>query len=326
MIRRSFLNWDTMQPSHLVRFLVAVFCVSVSISASAEDANLFEGKKRVLFVGDSITHSGGYVAWIETQIRLQFDEIPTIINIGLSSETCSGLSEPDHPFPRPDIHTRLDAALAKVRPDLVFACYGMNDGIYYPFGEDRFKAYQSGVNLLIKKVHASGAKLVLLTPPPFDPTPLKGTPKIKPLGEKKYAWFAMYKKYDDVLARYATWVMEQEGRVEKLIDVHTPLLNYAVEQRKRNPKFTLSPDGIHPNALGHRLLGQTVAKACGLKHIEPSAELLKAVTQKTSLMHDAWLTHVGHERPGTKAGLPLKEANAQAAELEKIINQLVKEL
>ena len=94
-----------------------------------------------------------------------------MVGIGLSSETCSGLSEPDHPFPRPDVHERLDRALAKVRPDVVVACYGMNDGIYYPFGEDRFKAYQNGVNRLIEKVHATGAKLILLAPPPFDPVP-----------------------------------------------------------------------------------------------------------------------------------------------------------
>ena len=31
--------------------------------------------------------------------------------------------------------------------------------------------------------------------------------KLKPVGEKKYAWFAIYEKYDDVLAQYAKWIM-----------------------------------------------------------------------------------------------------------------------
>lgn len=191
-------------------FLAVAVLICLSSSAFAE-LEFPVRAKRILFLGDSITHSGGYVAWIETQLRLQdVKPLPEIVNIGLSSETCSGLSEPDHPFPRPDIHERLDRALSKAKPDVVVACYGMNDGIYYPFGEERFRAYQNGVNRLIKKVHAAGAKLVLLTPPPFDPVPLREKGKLKPAGEKKYAYFAMYENYDDVLSRYGKWVMQQK--------------------------------------------------------------------------------------------------------------------
>ncbi len=281
--------------------------------------------KRILFLGDSITHSGGYVTWIETQLRLQgVDPLPEIVNIGLSSETCSGLSEPDHPFPRPDVHERLDRALAKVKPDVVVACYGMNDGIYYPFGEERFKAYQDGVNRLIEKVHATGAKIIVMTPPPFDPVPIRDKGKLKPAGEDKYAYFAMYESYDDVLARYGKWVMEQKDRVEMVIDLHTPLTDYVVEKRKANPKFTLSPDGIHPNAEGHRLLGKTILHAWGIPSAtEPGDDLLKLMSQRTRLLHDSWLSHVGHKRPGVKKGLPLDQALAKAKELEKQIAPLI---
>ena len=148
--------------------------------------------KRVLFLGDSITNTGHYIAVFEAMLRESGRPVPEMINLGLSSETCSGLSEPDHPFPRPNVHERLDRALAKVKPDLVFACYGMNDGIYYPFSEDRFKAYQDGINKLIEKVHAAKAKLILITPPPFDPLPLKKKKKLRPAGSDKFAWFAIY--------------------------------------------------------------------------------------------------------------------------------------
>ena len=78
--------------------------------------------KRILFLGDSITHAGGYVAWIETQCRLQgVSPMPTFYNVGLSSETCSGQSEPAHPFPRPDVHERLDRVLKRIRPDVVIS-------------------------------------------------------------------------------------------------------------------------------------------------------------------------------------------------------------
>ncbi|MEE3373270.1 MAG: SGNH/GDSL hydrolase family protein [Planctomycetota bacterium] len=275
--------------------------------------------KRVLFLGDSITHSGGYIAWIETQCRLQgVDPLPEFVNVGLSSETCTGLSEPDHPFPRPDIHERLQRALDQVQPDVVVACYGMNDGIYYPFSQARFVAYQRGIGQLIEKVHAVGSKLVLLTPPPFDAVPLRQQKgKLKPPGEEKYAWFAIYEHYDrEVIARYARWILEQKGRVSMVVDLHSPLTKHLAEQRKRDPSYTLAPDGVHPNPLGQRMIGETVLRAWGIsKTKEPGAELASLMQRRMEILHDAWLTAVGHKRPGVKKGLPLQTARKQAATL-----------
>lgn len=308
--------------------LLAIAVATLSSSQSwAAEVKFPLKAKRILFIGDSITHAGGYVAWIETQLRLQkVSPLPEIINIGLGSETCSGLSEPDHPFPRPDVHERLERALEQIKPDVVVSCYGMNDGIYYPLGEERFQAYQDGVNKIIERVHKAGAKLVLMTPPVFDRVPLEAKEgKLKPKGEEKYAYFAMYEDYDDVLAHYGHWIMQQTGKAEMLIDLHTPHAQYLAEKRKQDPKFTVSPDGIHPNAEGHRLLGETILKAWGLPNtVEPDAKLLGLVHKRTNLLHDAWLSAVGHKRPGVRAGLPLPEAQAKAAELDKQIDEMVK--
>ncbi|MBI1309737.1 hypothetical protein GC176_00405 [bacterium] len=281
--------------------------------------------KRILFLGDSITHAGGYISLIEAQLIVNgVDPRPEMINLGLPSETCSGLSEPDHPFPRPDVHERLDRALAAAKADLVVACYGMNDGIYYPFGEERFAAYQAGMNKLIAKVKATGAKLVLMTPPPFDPVPLrKKNGALLPLGADKYAWFAVYENYDDVLTKYGQWVLTLKPRVEMVIDLHAPLVHQVNETRKSNPDYTLVPDGVHPNAEGHRILAATILDSWGIDRSKPvPPELLKLVTQRQTLLHDAWLSHVGHKRPGVKPGLPLDEANAKAAEITEQIAKL----
>ncbi len=101
--------------------------IFLSPLSAAEDAFPLKAR-RILFLGDSITHAGEFVNMIEMQLRLQsVDPMPELVNAGLPSETCSGLSEPDHPFPRPDVHERLDRALAAVKPVVVVACYGMND-------------------------------------------------------------------------------------------------------------------------------------------------------------------------------------------------------
>ncbi|MCH2588997.1 MAG: GDSL-type esterase/lipase family protein [Planctomycetales bacterium] len=277
--------------------------------------------KRVLFLGDSITHAGGFVAWIETQCRLQgVSPMPTFYNVGLSSETCSGQSEPAHPFPRPDVHERLDRVLKRIRPDVVVSCYGMNDGIYHPFSEKRFQIYQDGVNRVIKKVHAAGAKLVLMTPPPFDAVPLKKRKgALRPAGSKEFAYFGIYEHYDrDVISKFAKWIMQQKDRVEMVVDLHTPITKHLAEQRKQKPDYTLSPDGVHPNPLGHRILGDTVLLAWGMPSVtEPDPKLLGLIQQKTSVLHDSYLSAIGHKRPGVKKGLPTEEAEQKAAQLLK---------
>ena len=54
----------------------------------------------------------------------------------------------------------------------------------------------------------------------------------------------------------------------------------------------------------------------------PDAALLKLVRTRRKLLANAWLTATGHTRPGVPAGLPLAEANAQAAALAEKIRAL----
>ena len=177
------INWRVISILRAVSLAVALqlnlLCLGTQVPAA--ELAFPVTAKRVVFLGDSITHAGHYISIIEATIRLSgVNPLPELINLGLPSETCSGLSEPDHPFPRPNVHERLDRALTSLQPDVVVACYGMNDGIYYPFSDERFKAYQSGINRLAEKVHATGAKLVLMTSPAFDPLPLRRERKLRP--------------------------------------------------------------------------------------------------------------------------------------------------
>ncbi|MDC0311732.1 DUF1080 domain-containing protein [bacterium] len=267
----------------------------------------------VLFLGDSITHAGHFISDIEAVIA---DENTTLINLGLPSETCTGLSEPEHPFPRPNVHDRIYSALEKVNPDLVFACYGMNDGIYYPFSEKRFAAYQQGINGIIEKVEASGAKLILMTPPPFDPEPLRAKGKLLPAGAPKFSWKAIYENYDaDVIAKYSEWILEQRDRVDGVIDFREPVISFTTEKRKTTPDFTLSNDGVHVNAEGHKLLAKAILDALGydakkLDSIDPA--VIATIHKRQMLMHSAWLSHVGHTRPQMIPGLPLETAKIAA--------------
>lgn len=312
----------------VAHLLIVLGCACVEQPATkATESHVFTETKRILFLGDSITDAGHYISLIETQLRIAGNSpLPELINLGLLSETACGLSEPDHPFPRPDVHERLGRALDKTQPDVVVACYGMNDGIYYPFSKERFAAYQHGINRLIEIVHQSGARLILMTPPAFDPLPLRKQGKLRGPGADKYAWFAIYQNYDqEVLRRYAKWIMEQHKRVEMVIDLHTPVNQYVAEKRKTNPDFTISPDGVHVNNEGHGVLADTIMKVWQVRQQPSDAALLRLVSQRQLLLHQAWVSHVGHERPGVKAGLPLQQAQQAAAKLDQQIGQLLQQ-
>ena len=228
--------------------------VVISMANSASPFFLRNGQ-RVVFLGDSNTNAGMYVQYVDAYLRTRFpDQKFDLINLGLSSETCSGLSEPDHPFPRPDVHERLDRVLAMTKPDVVVACYGMNDGIYYPFSEERFAKYKEGINKLIDKVRRAGAKITLVTPPPFDQQPMKE--KVLPVDAPKFSWMTPYAGYDEVLARYSKWLLTLRRHGILIADAHTAVNEHLAAIRRTDPSYRLAGDGVHINATGHWLVAQ----------------------------------------------------------------------
>jgi lysophospholipase L1-like esterase len=283
--------------------------------------------KRVLFLGDSITHAGGYIVYLEAELIARgVEPRPELINLGLPSETCSGMSEDNHPFPRPNVHERIDRALTKLKPDVVVACYGMNDGIYHPFGEQRFAAYKAGIEKIEQKTKAAGAKLVLMTPTLFDPSPKKPNANLRPLGADEYSWKTPYKDYDkDVLQKYGEWILTRTKSAQMIVNLRKPLLADLKAKRSKDAMFVMAPDGVHINDSGHAMVAAAIANAWGLEgKLQAKPELVALVRKKQNLMHGSWLTHVGHKRPGMKAGMPLERAQAQAEKLDEQIQQLVK--
>ena len=132
--------------------LLALSLLVTHSNVKANGHSPLDGVRRIVFLGDSITYAGHYVDLVEAFLRLKNPGLRCeFLNLGLPSETVSGLSEPGHAggaFPRPDLHERLDRVLDQTKPDLIVACYGMNDGIYYPYGDDRAAKFQEGMRFL----------------------------------------------------------------------------------------------------------------------------------------------------------------------------------
>jgi lysophospholipase L1-like esterase len=241
---------------------IPVLLVLASPLAAADD--ILRDKARVVFLGDSNTFAGRFIAYLEAYSRTRHpDRNVQLINLGLPSETVSGLSEPDHPYPRPNVHDRLAAALTKTKPTTVVVCYGMNDGIYYPYDEERFRKYQDGYRKLIAECEKAGAKVVLMTPAPFDAKPLKD--KVQPKGAEKYSWLKPYADYDeDVLKRYAEWLVTFRDKGYLVADAHSAVRAHLDRMRKIDPTYTVSGDGIHPDASGHYVIFRELATTLGI--------------------------------------------------------------
>ena len=320
--------------------LVLSLFFAFTLTTFAADKSLMDGVKRVVFLGDSITYSGGYVDILEAAFRIENpDRAVEFINIGLPSETVSGLSEPGHAggaFPRPTVHERLDRVLAKAKPDLIVACYGMNCGMYYPFSEERFAKYREGMELLRKKAAVAGAKVIHFTPPVFDPAPIKA--RLLPAGLAEYK--QPFEGYNTVLDRYSEWLVSQRAQGWVVVDAHFPMAKFIAAERASDPAFKLAGDGVHINGTGHWLIAREVLRAFDapagklaeakdgaafLASIHPrGAELLKLIAQRQAVMKDAWLNECGHLRPGMKKGMPVAEAQAKWTELEAKIAEVAK--
>jgi lysophospholipase L1-like esterase len=266
------------------------------------------------------------VEFVEAWLQLQYpDARLEVLNLGLPSETASGLSEPGHAggsFPRPGVLERLGRVLEKAKPDLIVACYGMNDGIYYPLGEERFQKFQDGIRQLRDRAAKAGVRVIHITPPVFDPLPLAG--RTLPAGRDAYP--SPYEGYNAVLDRYSEWLLSQRAQGWEVISTHEPMNQYLAAKRRTDPKFILAGDGVHANPQGHWIIAREVLRHLGapdapLNDDTPDAlfaadprgtEVLALVRQRQAVLKDAWLTAVGHQRPGMNPGKPLAEAQREA--------------
>lgn len=285
--------------------------------ASAEDQHPL-AEKRVVFLGDSITQAGGYVSFVDYFLEKQYPEQDfEIYGLGLASETLSGLSEEGHAggaFPRPCLFERLGRLLERTKPDVVFACYGINDGIYQPLDKDRFSAFQQGVNKLIATCKEAGVEQIyLVTPPIYDAT-------TKP---NEF-------NYDAVMAAYAAWEKSLNMASVDVIDLHS-----AIRSARDARSLPFSKDHVHPGADGHLLMAKTIFKSISpsangeeiegaplftLKEIQADP-LYKQVDQLRKFRSSRWMQHVGYTREKTVAPQPLGDTQEVAAKMQAVINQ-----
>jgi hypothetical protein len=208
----------------------------------------------------------------------------------------------------------------------------MNDGIYYPLSEDRMAKFQEWIEELHQKVEAVGAKIIHLTPAFFDSHPIQD--RLLPSGLDEYR--QPYAGYDEVLEAYSKWLLEQQGRGWKVIDLHGAMKQAVLERRKTTPDFTFAADGVHPNEEGQAVVAGPLSREWGLQLDEQgkpqvpqgksidSESVMQLVAKKQRLLQLAWLSSTRHLRPGIPEGLPLQQAQREASEIDRQISQMTR--
>ena len=277
---------------------------------------------RIVFLGDSITQGGDYVTDFDCWLVSHAIAIE-VLNLGLASETASDLTESENAahkrsygFGRPLLNERLDRVLAATKPDLIIACYGMNDGGSLPTGEAGTKRFAAAItNLRNAALRAGVKRVVLCTPPPHD---AKGNSALK--------------GYDEALTRYSAWLLSKKAEGWDVVDIHGPMRKALDQGRAQDPNFAFAGDGVHPGREGHWLmatsilsqwLGANLDGVASADHLfqRDGKEIRDFIRARMTVKFSAWMTLIGHTRPGVSGGPgepigpTISEANVKAAEI-----------
>ncbi len=190
----------------------------------------FKHDARIVTVGDSITSDR--LGWAE-MMSLLAEEIPqprfTVVNMGVGAQTSS------------DVISQMDV-YADWQPDWVLMMVGTNDCRFHTeqTSATMLSSSETARNLLLIRQlieNELGARLVVVTPPPVvRPGVVDGA------GARAVGW----RDGDD--ASMAEFIRSEFA---SHIDVHSVLSDGTADE-------LFEEDGIHPNALGQKLILRTI--------------------------------------------------------------------
>ena len=206
----------------------------------------FPKDARVMFIGDSITCKGAFIAHIQDYYRTHFPEDKVkCFNAGVSGGTVKKSALP-----------YLEKDLKDYRPTHAVVMLGMNDRA------EPLEDYFSGMEELADKLSARGISIIFCTPTPIDsgraprePQTVRAADMLTGLG---YFCFGLARKYG-----------------APVVDFNRIMTEFLSYMQAKNPNFTLHwQDRIHPTPeLGHVVMALAFLRAQGFTDIPaPTAE------------------------------------------------------
>ncbi|MCK6487719.1 MAG: SGNH/GDSL hydrolase family protein [Planctomycetes bacterium] len=232
---------------------LAVLALAAPVLAAEPAVPPFAAGDSVCFIGDSITHGGGYHANITLFYATRFPAARFAgYNCGLSGDSAAGALK------------RFDYDIAAHRPTVATVMLGMNDvnrGLYGTdkTGEADLKKQQGSLDWharnmdqLFARLQALKCRIILLTPSIYDQTGNQKTDNL----------FGV----NDALGRCAVLGRELAAKYQgTVVDFHGPMTRINAEGQARDPAFTIvGGDRVHPGETGHLVMAFLVLKAQGM--------------------------------------------------------------
>ena len=251
-------------------FLLLVFFIFTGIHLFAQqNKQLFKDGDRVCFIGNSITHGGGFHQNIFLYYATRFPSKKiSFFNAGVSGDVAH------------EILRRLDKDVLVHKPTVAVLMVGMNDvvrGFSADTSESRLKRehrmadtialYKKNITRLAGRLTASGCKLILQLPSIYDQT-------VKNSTENMYG-------VNDALEKCAAFLKSIAPKYHAMVvDYGTIMKNINKQQQQLNPSFTIvSEDRVHPDPPGHLVMAYQFLKSTGAsKYV--SKILIDAKTKK----------------------------------------------
>ena len=261
-----------------------------AILAVVGQALAFAPGERVLFLGDSITHGGLYLAYLE--MATAGSSAPVILNGGIYGDTCASILG----------SKRLSWDVADRRPDRVFVMLGMNDVRRVLWKEQTPSAeiarqrdqaiadYATNLERIVDDLGSRGLRTVLMTPSPYD----------------QYGTFdgkAIACCNEPGLSRCAAAVKALAKRKGlPVVDVHAPLTALL---RAGDVRRLCGTDRVHPAEAGSALIAAVI-----LKEVRGSAETIEEIA--ANIRND-------RRAPAARAYAKSAEELRRLAEYERLV-------
>lgn len=196
-------------------------------------------QETIVFLGDSITQAGilpdGYIDLTARALATCCpDQEMQLIGAGINGHRV------------PDCQKRLQRDVLQHHPAVVCIYIGVNDVWHWQHGKGTtIDDYRAGLLDIIRRIHSSGAQVILCTP--------------SLIGEKSDG----SNRFDNMLEEYAHISRTIAARTgSQLLDLRAASLAYLKSHNpQQSAKGILTSDGVHLNSHGNRFIASLVTAA-----------------------------------------------------------------
>lgn len=232
-----------------VFYSVVTVAFMFAVTAVAAQFETFKDGDTVCFVGDSITHGGGYPAYIMEYYVTRFPKAKiNFLNKGISGDSAHGGVK------------RYEWDILADKPNKASIMMGMNDvgrslyGVENPDTKrlenrkKRLDNHKLQMEKLIALLEKNGSEVILITPSIYDQT----------AEIEKQNLYGV----NDALGVCADYCREQAANGKRgLVDFHKPMTELNAQYQKDDAKKTIvGRDRVHPGNLGHMIMAYLFLK------------------------------------------------------------------